>query len=68
MRNTTQLAIAKAPELGQIIRIRGLFCRIVRIRPFGTIDVESLDGSRAFRVSGLAWDDGEGDDDGAYEC
>jgi hypothetical protein len=44
-----------APQLGNLVTIRGVACRIIAIRPFGTIDVEALDGSgRAWRVSGLA--------------
>ncbi len=41
------------PAIGQIITVRGVTCRIVKILAFGTIDVVSLDGSRAFRMTGL---------------
>ena len=43
------------PSIGQIVTIRGIPCRIVKIRAFGTIDVVSLDGQYAWRVSGLAF-------------
>jgi len=42
-----------APSVGQVITIRGTLCRIVKIRPFGTLDVVSVNGNVAFRVSGL---------------
>ena len=41
------------PAVGQIIRVRGMDCRIVKVRPLGTVDVVSLCGRFAFRVSGL---------------
>jgi hypothetical protein len=42
------------PQPGQIVYLRGVECRIVRIRPAGTIDVEATDRSgRRWRVSGL---------------
>ena len=31
----------------------GVRCRIVKVWPFGTYDVVTLDGKRAFRVTGL---------------
>ena len=43
------------PQIGQIVRVYGKDYRIVKIHPFGTIDVVSLDGSKAFRLSGLAF-------------
>lgn len=39
--------------LGDIVIVRGLQCRIIAIRPFGTVDVESLDGRYVWRLSGL---------------
>lgn len=30
-------------------------CRIVAIHPLGTIDIEEIDGDRAWRVSGLTF-------------
>lgn len=41
------------PIAGQTMKVRGLFCRIVKVRPLGTVDVVSLCGNYAFRVSGL---------------
>ena len=42
------------PKLGQLVTVRGIECRVIAIRPAGTIDVEATDGSgRCFRVSGL---------------
>jgi hypothetical protein len=38
-----------------LVNVRGISCRIVKIRKFGTIDVVSLDGKRSFRLSGLAF-------------
>lgn len=39
---------------GSIVKVRGVWCVVVRVRPLGTIDVEAIDGSgRAWRVSGL---------------
>jgi hypothetical protein len=43
------------PELGMIVNVRGVKCRIVAVLPFGTIDVEALDGSGCWRVSGLSF-------------
>jgi len=34
---------------GQLTTVRGVTCRIVRVWPFGTIDVVSLDAKRACR-------------------
>lgn len=44
-----------APRIGQIVVVRGVTCRIVRILPLGTIDVESTCGQYAWRLSGLAF-------------
>lgn len=41
------------PQLGQLVTIRGIQCRIIAIHAAGTIDVEALDGSRCYRISGL---------------
>jgi hypothetical protein len=43
------------PQVGQIVKVYGQDCRIVKVRPFGTIDVVTLDDSKAFRLSGLAF-------------
>ncbi len=41
--------------LGQVVTVYGVRCRIFKVHPFGTIDVEALDGSKCWRVSGLGW-------------
>ena len=43
------------PIIGQLITVRNVLCRIVKIRPFGTLDVVSVSGNLAFRVSGLSF-------------
>jgi len=43
-----------ALQIGALVTVRGVPCRVVRIRPCGTIDVLALDGSGAWRVSGVA--------------
>lgn len=43
----------ESPKLGDIVTVRGIKCRVFRIHPFGTMDVEALDGSVCFRVTGL---------------
>jgi hypothetical protein len=44
------------PTIGQHCKIYGVWCQIIAIHPFGTIDVEAIDGSgRWWRVSGLAF-------------
>ena len=44
-----------APKVGQTMMVRGLLCRIVKVLPAGTVDVVSVDGNKAFRVSGLSF-------------
>lgn len=41
------------PAVNQLIEVRGVVCRIIKIHPFGTVDVESLCGKHAWRLSGL---------------
>ena len=44
------------PQVGQIVKLHGgKEYLIFKIYPFGTIDVVALDGSKAFRISGLAF-------------
>lgn len=45
----------KPPRIGQIIKVHGAACRVVKVYDFGTCDVESVDGKRAWRVTGLGW-------------
>lgn len=40
-------------RVGDFVTVYGVTCRIVRVWPLGTLDVETLDGSRAWRVTGL---------------
>ena len=41
-------------KVGDYCVVRGQQCRIIAVRPAGTIDVEATDGSgRCWRVSGL---------------
>lgn len=43
------------PQVGQIVKVYGHDCRIFKIHPLGTIDVVRVDGSKAYRLSGLAF-------------
>jgi hypothetical protein len=43
------------PQIGQLITVRGVTCRIVKIHPLGTLDCVSLDGLRSYRVTGLSF-------------
>lgn len=43
------------PKLGMIVKVYGHDCRIIAIHAAGTIDVERIDGSRCYRLSGLAF-------------
>ena len=38
---------------GDIMVVRGVRCRVTRVLPLGTVDVEAVDRSRAYRVTGL---------------
>lgn len=49
----------KTPVVGQLVEVHGVKCRITRIRKFGTIDVLTLDGTRAWRVTGLNFPGGK---------
>lgn len=41
------------PKIGMIMTVRGIKCRIFAIHAMGTLDVVSLCGNYAFRVTGL---------------
>lgn len=43
------------PQVGQVIQVYGQPCRIFKVHPLGTVDVVTLDGSRAYRVTGLSF-------------
>jgi hypothetical protein len=40
-------------KVGQPMTVRGVACRVTKILPAGTVEVEAVDGSGAWRVSGL---------------
>ena len=42
------------PTIGQTITVYGQTCKIVRVSPYGTIDVVSPSG-KAYRVTGLSF-------------
>lgn len=46
---------AKRPQIGMIVTVYGVKCEIFKIHPHGTIDVVALDGSRAWRLTGLSF-------------
>lgn len=41
------------PKIGQWVEVRGVMCVITAVLPCGTIEVLSLDGKHAWRLSGL---------------
>jgi hypothetical protein len=41
------------PEIGQIVIVYKLRCRITAVYPAGTIDAEEIDGPHAYRITGL---------------
>lgn len=41
-------------NVGDKMIVRGIKCIVFKVRPMGTVDVVSLDGKHAWRVSGLA--------------
>jgi hypothetical protein len=43
------------PNVGDLITVRGTTCKVTKVYKFGTADVVSLDGKRAWRVTGLGW-------------
>lgn len=45
---------ARPIVVGSEITVRGHVCRVFKVHPFGTVDVESLCGRFAWRVTGLA--------------
>lgn len=40
-------------KVGDLVVVRGLDCRVTAVLPAGTVEVESLTGGFAYRVSGL---------------
>lgn len=52
------------PQVGQTCTVYGQRCRIIKVEDygsFGNIVVETLDGERSYRLTGLSWsvDDGK---------
>lgn len=47
--------VPQRPKVGAVVVVRGIECRVIKVYPFGTMDVEAVDGSRAYRVTGLGW-------------
>ena len=43
------------PAIGQQMTVRGIVCQITCVLPAGTVEVTSLCGNYAFRVSGLSF-------------
>jgi hypothetical protein len=43
------------PQIGMIVTVYGRKCRIFAVRSFGTVDVVTLEGDKAWRVSGLSF-------------
>lgn len=55
IRYASNIGMSKQPMIGQLMMVRGVQCKIVKILPFGTLDVVSICGQYAYRVSGLAF-------------
>lgn len=45
----------KKPNVGDVVVVRGVKCRITKVHKFGTIDVQAIDGSGAWRITGLSF-------------
>lgn len=41
------------PQIGMIYIHAGKRCKITKVRPHGTIDIQALDGSGSWRITGL---------------
>lgn len=41
------------PTIGDRVTVHGIACRVTAIHPLGTIDATAIDGSRAYRITGL---------------
>jgi hypothetical protein len=44
---------ARKPKIGQTFVVYGVQCRITKVHSLGALDVVSLDGERAWRITGL---------------
>jgi len=47
--------MSPTPRIGQLVTMNGKDYRIIAVYPAGTMDVETLDGSRCYRVTGLSF-------------
>lgn len=43
----------KLPEIGMLVTVRGIVCKVYAIRGAGTVDVQAVNGDQCFRISGL---------------
>jgi len=43
------------PRIGMKVNFRGIECRISAVHEAGTIDIEEINGERAWRMSGLSF-------------
>ena len=45
------------PQVGDRLTVRGVACVVVKVRDFGTMDVEAIDPAidKAWRITGLGW-------------
>ena len=43
------------PKGGDLCTVKGKICKVVKVLPFGTIDVHAIESNKAFRVTGLAF-------------
>lgn len=49
----TDTAGRPKPTKGDTMNVYGRPCRVTKVWPFGTVDVVTLDGKKAWRVTGL---------------
>ncbi len=43
------------PNVGDLIVVRDLMCKVTKVYPFGTLDASAIEENQAFRVTGLAF-------------
>jgi hypothetical protein len=54
MKNKKSYSVTtERPKVGDEMTVWGVACKITKVWPFGTVDVLSLDGKNARRVTGL---------------
>jgi hypothetical protein len=51
----TKIYLSDKPHVGQHVTVYGQECEIIRVYSYGTIDVATLDGKKAWRITGLAF-------------